>query len=139
MLAVVQTEMTMLLPWSDRLAVVQAEMTMVLCFLSDRLAGVQVGVAMILSFFVLWDLPNIRKGITSLRTSRLAPVYEEVAPSLTVFGTLFGKALQAQVGLILEKEHLDPAYYALLTPSLCILNATVFMFLQGFRLSECRP
>lgn len=43
------------------------------------------------------DLPTIRAGVSSLRTSRLAPVYEEIAPSFAVFGTLFGKALQAQV------------------------------------------
>jgi hypothetical protein len=32
--------------------------------------------------------------------SRLAPVYEEVAPVLGVFGRLFGKALEAQVGAV---------------------------------------
>ena len=52
---------------------------------------------MVLSFMILWDLTTIRAGVTSLRTSRLAPVYEEIAPSFAVFGTLFGKALQAQV------------------------------------------
>lgn len=54
---------------------------------------------MVLSFMILWDLTTICAGVTSLRTSRLAPVYEEIAPSFAVFGTLFGKALQAQVGL----------------------------------------
>ena len=52
---------------------------------------------MVLSFMIVWDLPTIRKGVLSLRTSRLAPVYDEVAPSCAVFATLFGKALQAQV------------------------------------------
>lgn len=37
----------------------------------------------------------------SLRTSRVATIYNTVAPSLEVFATLFGKALQAQVGLCL--------------------------------------
>lgn len=54
---------------------------------------------MVLSFMIVWDLPTIRAGVTSLRTSRLAPVYEEIAPSFAVFGTLFGKALQAQVSV----------------------------------------
>ena len=54
---------------------------------------------MVLSFMILWDLTAIRAGVASLRTSRLAPVYEEIAPSFAIFGTLFGKALQAQVGL----------------------------------------
>jgi hypothetical protein len=47
---------------------------------------------------VVWDLPTIQRGVQSLRTSRIAPIYNTVAPSLEVFATLFGKALQAQVG-----------------------------------------
>ena len=57
----------------------------------------QVGVSMILAFMVMWDLPNIRRGVASLQTSRLSGAYREVAPTFGVFGTLFGKALQAQV------------------------------------------
>ncbi len=58
----------------------------------------QVGISFILSFMVVWDLPTIQRGVQSLRTSRIAPIYNTVAPSLEVFATLFGKALQAQVG-----------------------------------------
>ncbi len=57
---------------------------------------VQVGVSLVLSFMVVWDLPTISAGVSSLQTSRLAPIYNEVAPSVAVFGQLFGKALQAQ-------------------------------------------
>ena len=60
----------------------------------------QVGVSMVLSFMVVWDLPAISKGISSLRSSRLSAIYNEVAPSLSVFGMLFGKALQAQVSTL---------------------------------------
>ena len=52
--------------------------------------------SLVLSFMVVWDLPAIGAGVSSLQTSRLAPFYNEVAPSLAVFGQLFGKALQAQ-------------------------------------------
>lgn len=58
----------------------------------------QVGVSLVLGFFMLWDLPMINRGVGSLKQSRLAPVYEEVAPVVSVFGKLFGKALEAQVG-----------------------------------------
>jgi hypothetical protein len=58
----------------------------------------KVGVSLVLSFMVVWDLPTISAGVRSLSTSRLAPVYKEIAPSFLVFGQLFGKALQAQVG-----------------------------------------
>ena len=58
----------------------------------------QVGISLILSFMVVWDLPRISRGVQSLRTSRIAPIYNTVFPSLEIFATLFGKALQAQVG-----------------------------------------
>ncbi len=57
----------------------------------------QVGVSLVLSFMIVWDLPTIARGVSSLKTSRVAPIYNEVAPSLQVFGQLFGKALGAQV------------------------------------------
>lgn len=50
-----------------------------------------------LSFMVVWDLPTIAAGMRSLQTSRLGPIYNEVAPTVAVFSQLFGKALQAQV------------------------------------------
>ena len=56
----------------------------------------QVGVSMILSFMIVWDLPTISEGASSLKKSRLSPYYNELAPILVVFGQLFGKALQAQ-------------------------------------------
>lgn len=64
--------------------------------------AMQVGVSMVLSFMVVWDLPMIANGVKSLETSRLAPIYAEVAPSLMVFGELFGRALQAQVSPLLS-------------------------------------
>ena len=53
--------------------------------------------SLVLSFMFVWDLPNIAGGAASLRDSRLAPFYNELAPLFIVFGQLFGKALQAQV------------------------------------------
>ena len=53
--------------------------------------------SLVLSFMVVWDLPTIAAGVRSLQTSRLGPIYNEVAPSVAVFSQLFGKALQAQV------------------------------------------
>jgi hypothetical protein len=47
----------------------------------------------------------ICKGITSLKESRVGPIYMEVAPVLGVFGKLFGKALEAQVGGVVKPLH----------------------------------
>ncbi len=46
---------------------------------------------------LVWDAPVIMQGMASLRSSRLSPIYNEVAPVIGVFGKLFGKALEAQV------------------------------------------
>lgn len=63
------------------------------------------GVSLVLSFMVVWDFPTIARGMQSLRSSRLRAVYTEVAPTFTVFGSLFGKALQAQVALSAPHHH----------------------------------
>jgi hypothetical protein len=36
--------------------------------------------------------------VSSLRNSRLAPVHAELAPALTIFGKLFGRALEVKMG-----------------------------------------
>ena len=59
----------------------------------------QVFVSLALGFMLVWDMPRIVRGADSLKASRLSPIFNEVAPVLAVFGKLFGKALEAQVGL----------------------------------------
>ena len=61
-------------------------------------APLQVGMSLVLSFFFVWDTPSIAAGMRTLRASRFRAIYNEVAPTFAVFGRLFGKALQAQVG-----------------------------------------
>ncbi|PNH08413.1 hypothetical protein TSOC_005022, partial [Tetrabaena socialis] len=70
--------------------------------------SLQALVSLILGFIFVWDMPTISRGISSLRTSRLAPLYNEVAPVLTVFGKLFGKALQVQVPIYSAHLKLHP-------------------------------
>ncbi|CAL5219585.1 g1445 [Coccomyxa viridis] len=90
--------------------------------------ALQVGVSMVLSFMVVWDLPAISKGISSLRSSRLSAIYNEVAPSLSVFGMLFGKALQAQAQIAMVNTTLTAAgMWALAIPGLGLLSLFVFI------------
>lgn len=56
----------------------------------------QIIISLIFSFMIVWDLPNITRGMNNLRHSRLGPAYREVAPSVVSFGHLLGKAFQAQ-------------------------------------------
>ena len=81
----------------------------------------QVGVSLVLSFMVVWDLPTIARGVQSLRRSRLRAIYMEVAPTFTVFGQLFGKALQAQVRYSMPAQHPKPSTIASLA-RLCKLR-----------------
>lgn len=88
----------------------------------------QVAVSLVLSFVVVWDLPTIAQGIRSLETSRLSPIYKEVAPSVAVFGQLFGKALQAQARIALVNTALTAAgLVALAIPGVGLLSLFVFL------------
>lgn len=90
--------------------------------------ALQTAVSLILSFIIVWDMPRITSGINSLRTSRLGPVYNEVAPVLTVFGKLFGRALEAQARIALVNTVLTAAgMWALAIPGLGLLSLFVFV------------
>lgn len=89
---------------------------------------IQVGVAMILGFFMLWDLPTISQGVSSLQNSRLAPVHAELAPVLTVFGQLFGRALEAQARIALVNTALTAlGMWLLAIPGIGLLSLFVFI------------
>lgn len=89
---------------------------------------VQVAVSLVLSFMVLWDLPTISQGVSTLSTSRLSAFYEEVAPSVQIFAQLFGKALQAQSRIALVNTALTAlGMWALAIPGMGLLSLFVFI------------
>jgi predicted PurR-regulated permease PerM len=93
--------------------------------------AIQVGVSLVLGFFLLWDLPAITAGVRSLQRSRLAPVYAEVAPVLSVFGRLFGKALEAQARIAAVNTALTAVgMWALAIPGVGLLS--LFCFVCSF-------
>mmetsp|Transcript_43741 Transcript_43741/g.131113 ORF Transcript_43741/g.131113 Transcript_43741/m.131113 type:complete len:218 (-) Transcript_43741:167-820(-) len=76
---------------------------------------------------LVWDLPRIVKGMQLLKESRLAPVYNEVAPVMVVFGRLFGKTLEVQARIALVNTALTATGMWLLDiPSIGILSLIVF-------------
>ncbi|GFR44550.1 hypothetical protein Agub_g5821, partial [Astrephomene gubernaculifera] len=90
--------------------------------------SLQALVSLILGFLFVWDMPRISSGISSLRTSRLAPMYNEVAPVLTVFGQLFGKALQVQAQIAVVNTALTAAgMWLLAIPGVGLLSLFVFL------------
>lgn len=83
---------------------------------------------MILGFFMLWDLPTITRGVESLQNSRLAPVHAELAPALTIFGKLFGRALEAQARIALVNTGLTAlGMWLLAIPGIGLLSLFVFI------------
>jgi predicted PurR-regulated permease PerM len=103
--------------------------TEILSFVSKF--AIQLGISLILSFMMMWDLPAINRGVESLKTSRVAPIYNTVAPSLEVFATLFGRALQAQARIAMVNTLLTAlGMYFLKIPGMGLLS--LFVFICGF-------
>lgn len=103
--------------------------TEILSFVSKF--AIQLGVSLILSFMMMWDLPAISRGVESLKTSRVAPIYNTVAPSLEIFATLFGKALQAQSRIAMVNTILTAlGMWVLKIPGMGLLS--LFVFICGF-------
>ncbi|MEM9658389.1 MAG: AI-2E family transporter [Planctomycetota bacterium] len=57
----------------------------------------QVATSLALSIFILLEWHTLKEGAASLRSSRLQPVFDEVAPGVVALGRLIGKTFQGQV------------------------------------------
>lgn len=83
---------------------------------------------MIFGFFFLWDLPTITAGVSSLSKSRLGPLYSELVPVMSVFGKLFGRALEAQARIALVNTALTLiGMWLLAIPGIGLLSMFVFI------------
>lgn len=84
-------------------------------------------VSVVLSFIIVWDRGTITAGAASLRASRLGWIYAEVAPALGAFGSLFGKALQAQLLVAIVNTALTALGMLFLElPGVAFLSVIVF-------------
>ena len=83
--------------------------------------------SIILSFLILWDLPSLRRGIQALATGRTAEIYEEIAPGMTAFGVMLGRAFEAQTGIAVTNAMLTSIGFLILgIPSMALLATIVF-------------
>ena len=65
--------------------------------LSDSTAVLYKGItALIFSLIITWDLPQIKKGISSLENSRIGFAYNEISPKLRTFGNLVAQSFEVQ-------------------------------------------
>ncbi len=53
------------------------------------------------SFIIVWDIPKLAGTIRRLESSRISDFYKEIAPGLVSFGSLMGRAFQAQAVIAL--------------------------------------
>jgi predicted PurR-regulated permease PerM len=84
--------------------------------------------SIVLSFIIVWDRNTVYSGAESLKASRLGWIYAEVAPALAAFGSLFGKALQAQLLVAIVNTGLTAAGMAFLDlPGVAFLSVIVFL------------
>ena len=84
--------------------------------------------SLILSFVILFDLPELRRGARSFATGRTAEIYTEVAPGITAFSVILGRAFQAQTVVALVNALLTSIGFLLLgIPSIALLATIVFV------------
>jgi len=83
--------------------------------------------SIILSFLILWDFPSLKTGVQSLAAGRTAEIYREVAPSMTAFGVMLGRAFEAQTGIAVVNAILTSIGFTILgIPSIALLVTIVF-------------
>jgi len=51
---------------------------------------------LLLSIMVIWDLPQLRRIVESLSKSRVGPLYDEVAPKISSFGSILARSFEVQ-------------------------------------------
>ncbi|HYH08532.1 MAG TPA: AI-2E family transporter [Thermoanaerobaculia bacterium] len=88
---------------------------------------VQFLLSIVLSFLILWDLPSLQRGVTALATGRTSEVYSEIAPGITAFGVMLGRAFEAQTLIAVVNAVLTSIGFLILgIPSIALLATIVF-------------
>jgi predicted PurR-regulated permease PerM len=83
--------------------------------------------SIVLSFLILWDLPSLERGVQALANGRTSEVYAEIAPSITAFGVMLGRAFEAQTLIAVVNAILTSIGFLLLgIPSIALLATIVF-------------
>ena len=84
--------------------------------------------AVILSFVLIWDMPKTREALRRFSEGRTAEIYREVTPSMTAFGTMLGRAFEAQSVVAVVNAVLSVVLFMLLgLPSIALLAMIVFV------------
>ena len=57
---------------------------------------IQLVTSFILALLILLDMEDLKKGVHSIRNTRLRPIYDEIVPGITTLGKLLGKSFRGQ-------------------------------------------
>jgi len=89
--------------------------------------GFHFALALILSFIILWDLPNLILAAQSFSEGKTEKIYAEIAPSLKAFGTVLGRAFEAQSGIAIVNAVLTAiGFWIIGLKSIALLSTIVF-------------
>lgn len=84
--------------------------------------------SIILSFVLIWDLPRTKEKLRTYSEGRTAEIYREVAPGALAFGTMLGRAFEAQSIVAFVNAALSVLVFLLLgLPSIALLAMIVFV------------
>lgn len=90
--------------------------------------GLHFILAIILSFVLIWDLPKTQASLRRFSEGRTAEIFHEVTPSVTAFGTMLGRAFEAQSVVAVVNAILSVLVFLLLgLPSIALLAMIVFV------------
>jgi predicted PurR-regulated permease PerM len=105
---------------------VTAEVT---AFANDAIAvALQFILAILLSFLLIWDLPNAKVKLSRYAEGRTAEIYREIVPGLQAFGTMLGRAFEAQSIVAVVNAILSTIVFLILgLPSIALLAMIVFV------------
>jgi predicted PurR-regulated permease PerM len=126
---------------SDAYAMIIARVDKSLATTSQRVAGAvmtfanqavmfafQFLISIIISFLLIWDLPKTRERLARFAHGRTADIYAEVAPGAIAFGTMLGRAFEAQSIVAVVNSILSMMVFLLLgLPSIALLVMIVFV------------
>lgn len=101
----------------------------VTAFANDAInVAFQFVLAIVLSFLLVWDLPNTKVRLSKYAEGRTADIYREIVPGLKAFGTMLGRAFEAQSIVAVVNAILSTIVFLILgLPSIALLAMIVFV------------
>lgn len=88
--------------------------------------------SLLFSFLIVLDLPNLTKSVQGLRETSVRFVYDEVAPGISKFASVLGRALEAQLLIAILNTILTVLGLYLLGLSKNVAFIAVIVFLCSF-------